>query len=669
MSTDQIENIFTPGGILSQALPYYESRPGQLSMAKAVAVTLALPKDTNSLAKAQMLAVEAETGIGKTLAYLVPAVLSGQKVVVSTGTLNLQEQILNKEIPLIKRHIYPELRAVCVKGRQNYLCLYRAKQFLSEPQMRLFKRSTELEDLNEWVNTTRSGDRAELTWLPDYSPLWEQVCSYTAKCLGGKCPDNADCFVGKLRKMAAKAHILIVNHHLFFSDLAIRRFGHAEVLPRYQTVIFDEAHHLENVATRYFGTSFSMYQVRDLVRDIEEMALVGLKKNIRQKTNQIARALAAQASEFSNIFPKKRGRYNLPEIIEQTAGWNVELNTLFTALDSLNRQLESIALADESWEGLKRRGLELGDNLALTTTDMNSSSVYWCERREKTITLAASPIEVASDFRDHLYSQVNSIIFTSATLTTGRKFDYMFKRFGLDNDTETMSLSSPFDYAERTKLYIPPNDFPEPNAAGYSRAVQEQSLQIIKASKGRALLLFTSLYAMREMRSFLADTLPYSILMQGDAPKSQLLETFQKKSDSILLAVASFWEGVNVPGESLSCVIIDKLPFEVPSDPVIKARVNRIQEEGGKPFFDFQVPRAILALRQGVGRLMRATTDQGLLAVMDIRLYSKGYGRQFLKSMPASPIIRTMAEVKEFFLSTDKRVCEIPESRNSKEVY
>jgi len=612
-------------------------------------MSLELPTDTSCQVKAQMLAVEAETGIGKTLAYLVPAVLSGQKVVVSTGTLNLQEQILNKEIPLIRRYISPELKAECVKGRQNYLCLYRAKQFLSEPQMRLFKRSNDLEELYRWVQTTASGDRAELTWLPDYSPLWEQVCSTTAKCLGGKCPENAACFIGRLRKRAAKAQILIVNHHLFFSDLSIRRFGHAEVLPRYQTVIFDEAHHLENVATSYFGTTFSLYQVKELVRDIEEMGQRGLKKNPRRKTNQIARALAAQTAEFGNLLPKKKGRYSLPEIIEQNQAWDGELSALFGALDSLEQQLESIALADESWEGARRRCQDLSDNLAAVSTDMNSLSVYWCERGEKTVSLAASPIEVASDFREHLYSRVSSIIFTSATLTTGGKFAYMFKRFGLDQDTETMRLASPFDYAGRTKLYIPAADFPEPNAASYSQAVREQSLQIIRASKGRALLLFTSLNAMREMRNFLADTLPYTVLMQGDAPKSNLLATFQHQNDSVLLAVASFWEGVNVPGESLSCVIIDKLPFEVPSDPVIKARINRIQEEDGKPFFDFQVPRAILALRQGLGRLMRSASDHGLLAVMDIRLYSKGYGRLFLKSMPASPIIRTMPEVQEFF--------------------
>lgn len=648
--TDRIKEVFNPGGILSEALPNYEVRPGQLKMAEAVAWTLnQSEEDSTGLVKARMMAVEAETGIGKTLAYLVPAALENQKIVVSTGTLNLQEQILNQEIPLITRHINPELKAVCVKGRQNYVCLYRAKQFLSEPQIRLFKRPDEAELLYDWLQKTASGDRAELTWLPDYSLLWEQICSSTAKCLGGRCPENAACFISRLRRRAGQAQILIVNHHLFFSDLAIRRFGYAEVLPRYQSVIFDEAHHLENIATRYFGATFSLYQVKDLVKDLEELAQAHLKKSAQQKTNQIARALAAQTAEFAEIFPRRKGRYPLTEIIAKTGNWGEELNNLFTALDNLLRQLNSPALLDEMWDGARRRCQELFDNLARTATDMSNSSVYWCERREKTITLAASPIEVATEFQEHLYSQVNSIIFTSATLTTGGKFDYMFKRFGLDQDTETLSLASPFDYAGRTKLYIPSRNFPEPNAPGYSRAVQEQTLKIIKASKGRALLLFTSLSAMREMREFLGDILPYAVLMQGEAPKGNLLEIFQQQTDSVLLAVASFWEGVNVPGEALSCVIIDKLPFEVPSDPVFMARINRIKEEGGNPFFDFQIPRAILALRQGLGRLMRSDSDRGLLAVMDIRLYTKGYGRLFLKSMPESPIIRTMAEVEDFF--------------------
>ncbi len=647
---ESVEHIFQPQGLLAQALAGYESRPGQLAMARAVARILD-GHDDSLPERAEMLAVEAETGIGKTLAYLIPAVVRGRKVVVSTGTLNLQEQILDKEIPLIQRHIKADVKVVCVKGRRNYACLFRAKQFLSSPQLLLFKRSEELELLDNWLAHTHIGERSELTWLGDDSPLWEQICSSTAKCLGSRCPDNAACFIGRLRKRAAQAQIIIVNHHLFFSDLAIRRFGHAEVLPRYQTVIFDEAHHLENVATNYFGTSISLYQIKELDHDIEELS-AGLSKSSRLKTRQISRVLMAQTSEFAAIFPARPGRYPLEEISGHKS-WAGELNLLSGAFDSLEHHLESLIVQNPAWESHQRRCLELHNSLNRICGDQESSSVYWYERRKRNLILTVSPIEVAAELREHLYSQVSSLIFTSATLTTGGKFAYMFKRLGLDEDIETMRLASPFDYAGRTRLYIPASGFPEPREAAYGPAAREQSLRLIKAASGRALLLFTSLSAMREAREFLSAVLPYELLMQGEAPKAVLLDKFQRRTTSVLLAVASFWEGVNVPGESLSCVIIDKLPFEVPSDPVIMARVNRINEEGGRPFFDLQIPRAILTLRQGLGRLMRSGSDGGLLAVLDIRLYSKPYGRIFRESLPASPIIRDLGAVEEWFTAQD----------------
>ncbi len=646
-----IDDIFGEDGILARTLPGYEMRESQIGMASAVLRTLEAGLDTQGAA--HMLVAEAETGIGKTLAYLVPALLSGQKVVVSTGTLNLQEQILKKDIPFIRQHIKPDLKAICVKGRQNYACLNRCQQLLSAPQIQLFNANRELELLHAWLAETQTGDRAELTWLPDDSPLWEQIASSTARCQGLSCADSAGCFITRLRKKAAAAQILIVNHHLFFSDLAIRRFGYAEVLPRYQAVIFDEAHHLENVATSYFGTTFSHYQLLDLVKDTEAMAQEHLGKEARQTTIQIARALAAQAAEFALLFPRPRGRYPLPELIDSTPEWLPEVIRLDQALKGLLQQLDSPALAGDLWEAPRRRCLELRDNLTKTTTGLDPAFVYWAERREKTISLAAAPIEVAPALQKHLYSQVASLVFTSATLTAGGSFGYMFKRLGLPADTESLSLPTPFDYARRTRLYIPAAGFPEPNAEGYTAALHRHTLEILAASRGRALLLFTSVNAMRQMHEFLRGTLPHPLLMQGDAPKASLLETFSQETDSVLLAVASFWEGVNVPGESLSCVIIDKLPFEVPSDPVIMARINRIKDEGGNPFYDFQIPRAILALRQGLGRLMRSKSDRGLLAIMDIRLYSKGYGRLFLKSLPQSPIIRTIAEAVDFFMENE----------------
>ena len=653
---NQTKKIFSPAGILARKLADYESRPGQLAMAEAVASILQESESRDDISDmGRTLAVEAETGIGKTLAYLVPAALSRQKIIVSTGTLNLQDQILNKEIPFIRKYIDPELSALCVKGRQNYLCLYRWKQVFSSSRPSLFNTGRELDEMRDWLRESRTGDRAELHWLEDNSPLWREVSATSSQCLGGNCPEGEACFLNRLRKKAARSRLLIVNHHLFFSDLALRRFGFAEVLPRYESVIFDEAHHLENVATRYFGSSFSHYQVIDLVKDLDKRAADLIPSKKIDKTVQLARSLASQADHFVKIFPGEMGRFPLAEMLEKTPGWKNEIEDLKERIIALGRQLEVMAHADEIWNVFIRRCDELLTNLRATAEEGSSSYVYWFERRQKTVALSASPIEIATDLQESLYPQVKSVVFTSATLTTGSKFTYLFDRLGLDSRTETLTLPTPFDYKKRTLLYIPENRFPLPASPAFFGAVQERTAAILRLSKGRALLLFTSIRAMEQMRDFLEDQFSYPLLVQGNAPRAVLLEKFQRDTHSVLLAVASFWEGVNVPGETLSCVIIDKLPFEVPSDPVIMARMNKIKEEGGNPFFDFQIPRAILSLRQGVGRLMRCATDQGLLAIMDVRLFAKPYGRLFLKSLPESPIVRDLDDVTHFFNMEGKR--------------
>ena len=647
---NDVTEIFAPNGLLASRLPHYESRPGQLEMAQAVAMIL---HDDNPWGEADLLgkklAVEAETGIGKTLAYLIPAILSGQKVVVSTGTINLQEQILGKEIPFIKKHIAPNLTAICVKGRQNYLCLYRYHQFISAPQQKLFGNSR-IEDLMQWSQDTLYGDRSELSWLPDNSPLWREISATTSQCLGSHCPDFANCFITTLRREASQASLLIVNHHLFFSDLGLRRFGFGEVLPRYESVIFDEAHHLENIATTYFGISLSHYQLVDLAQDIEKEAATSMGDKNQDKAGAMAISLQQQARRLATLFPPEQGRFALHNFLDTRHGeWQRETELLATLLDGLSQLVETVSRQLESWASFSRRLLEARSALEHFTGTNNPSYVYWYERRAKTVALTASPIDIAEDLQHHLYPQVKSATFTSATLTTGGTFSYFFGRMGLGDETTTLRLASPFDYKNKTKLFIPPRTFPLPSQPGFLPAAQETILELLTLSSGRALVLFTSFKAMDYMYHFLGDQLPYPVFMQGEAPKAALLEKFKKETHSVLLAVASFWEGVDVPGETLSCVIIDKLPFEVPSDPVIKARVEKIDNEGGKPFFQFQVPRAILTLRQGLGRLMRSMDDQGLLAILDVRLLTKGYGKIFLKSIPESPVIHTLAEVEEFF--------------------
>ncbi len=646
----ETQEIFSPDGLLAKSLTGFEPRPGQGEMANAIAEILHEDDPWgHDPTLGKKLAVEAETGIGKTLAYLIPAVLSGQKIIISTGTINLQEQILNKEIPFIKKHIDPTLEALCIKGRQNYLCIYRYHQLMASPQMRMF-RNLPLEKLEKWADETIYGDRGELDWLPDHSPLWREISASTNQCLGSNCPDFSRCFVTRIRKEAGGARLLVVNHHLFFSDLALRRFGFGEVLPRYESVIFDEAHHIENVATRYFGIGLSHYQIKDLVQDIERQAEECIGDKEQEKAVTISRSLGEQASRFATIFPYEKGRFPLSSFIEDNfETWQREADILASRLDTLADQLEIVALRYESWGNFTKRVMNIRSALKQFTIEPDDSYVYWFERKPKTVALTASPIDIARDLNQSFYNEVKSIVFTSATLTTADNFKYFFNRLGLDDGTKTLTLPTPFDYENRTKLYLPPGGFPIPSDRGFFQAAQQEISNILMASEGRALVLFTSIKAMEYMHRSLSNTLPFPVFMQGEASKHKLLESFREETHSVLLAVSSFWEGVDVQGETLSAVIIDKLPFEVPSDPVINARIEKMKREGQNPFFDFQVPRAILTLRQGLGRLMRSSTDRGILAILDGRLTSKSYGKIFLKSIPASPVIRQIDEVHEFF--------------------
>jgi len=655
-----VKEIFASDGLLARHLPAFEPRTGQLMMAEAVAATLtAGDKGWTEGSRAKILMVEAETGIGKTLAYLIPALLSGQRVVVSTATINLQDQILNKEIPLIERLLGRSAAALCVKGRQNYLCLYRWNQYRSSPQLSLVE-DGDITRIKQWLDKTSSGDRAELSWLADGSLLWPKISAQSSQCLGGDCPDGASCFVNQLRKQAGSARLLIVNHHLFFSDLALRQAGFAEILPRYQAVIFDEAHHLESVASQFFGRTFSQYQLLDLVADIERQAETDLATGSRDQIIAFTRGLLSRLDRFFLLFPALRGRYPLAELMARQSSWASEVEGVASGLDQLTDLLAAQAGSGEVWDMLSKRAVELAANLRHICfpeeSGAGNSFVHWYERRERTITLSATPVRIAAELEKTLYSSVQSCVMTSATLSAGGNFSYIKERLGLDAEAVTLQFHSPFDYEGRTLLYVPEKDFPEPADPTYNDKICQQVLEILRISQGRALILFTSFKTMDMMAEFLESHLSYPVLVQGRASRQALLSRFKETTDSVLLAVASFWEGVDVPGDSLSCVIIDKLPFEVPSDPVIQARIQVITDGGGKPFFDFQVPRAILTLRQGVGRLMRATTDCGVIAIMDVRLFSKGYGRTFRASLPPSPVVRDLADVRRFF----EQICDSP---------
>lgn len=652
----RMSDFFSPDGQLSKVLDQYEPRKGQRIMAEAVTGLLSASGERDPMfpLSADVLVIEAETGIGKTLAYLVPSIESGKRIVVSTATLNLQDQIMTKEIPLIETALQKEIPVICIKGRQNYLCLYRWFQYSTSGQMSLVD-DTDCERIAQWLDSTQTGDRAELEWLPERSVLWPKISAHSNQCLGGDCPETPNCFVNTLRKRAGSASLLVVNHHLFFSDLALRQSGFGEVLPRYEGVVFDEAHHLENTATTFFGKSFSQYQLIDLVSDIERQAEAELDSDEYKKLVGMAGGVKKRTEEFASLFPAQRGKYHLNGFIEKisSAVWQNEVDLLAVGLERLAEYLDNCRQYGEGWSVLERRATELCKNLleiAFPLTRGNGDSfVHWYERRERALSLSATPVKVANHLKETLYSAVDCCLMTSATLSSDGDFSYMLERLGLDTDTHCLRLPSPFDFSKRSLLYIPEVSFPEPSAPQYQLGAAQRACELLRLSKGRGLVLCTSFRGMESMAEYLEAHLDYPILVQGHGSRNALLKSFRDLNHSVLIAVASFWEGVDVQGDALSCVIIDKLPFEVPSDPVIQARIQAITESGGNAFFDFQVPRAILTLRQGFGRLMRSATDQGVVAILDVRLFTKGYGRRFRRSLPPSPVVRSLEPVMDFF--------------------
>ncbi|OQX05839.1 MAG: hypothetical protein BWK76_26940 [Desulfobulbaceae bacterium A2] len=636
-------SFFAPAGLLAACLPGYEPRSGQAEMAAAVAEALAAAGGEE---QARCLLVEAGTGLGKTLAYLVPAVLSGRKVVVSTATRNLQEQILQRDIPWLQRHVDPQLDALCVKGRQNYLCLLRWQQLLAD-RLPGLAGDEPLERIAGWLVTSEFADRGELPWLSDSDPLWRTIRAEAQLCPGSDCPLAAPCHLNRLRRRAAAARLLVVNHHLLFSDLAVRQGGHAEVLPRYEVLILDEAHHAEQVAGSYFGVSFSRQQVLELCLDIERAA-TGMTPAVLS-----ARGVAARTELFFALFPAERGRFGLADLLQHRPALASQSAGVQNDLEALAARLEE----DQDVRGaeqLRRRALELADRLARLLPEdddetCGSPEVRWYERRERSLLLSSTPLEVAPIFQDNLYGAVAACVLTSATLTVDGDFDYVRRNLGLPEDTATLVCPSPFDYVRQSLLYVPEDDFPPPGSPGHPPALHERLLELIRAAGGRSLLLFTSLGAMTAAHQALEGRLPYPLLLQGAASRASLLDEFRRDERSVLLGVASFWEGVDIPGPALSCVVIDKLPFEVPSDPVMMARMDKMRSEGAEPFQTYQVPRAILALRQGVGRLLRSSADRGVVAILDVRLCRKGYGRRFLRSLPPFPLTRDLDDVRTFF--------------------
>ena len=595
----------------------------------------------------QFLIVEAGTGTGKTLAYLIPAVLSKKRVVISTGTKTLQEQLFFKDIPFVQKELGLAFKASFMKGRNNYLCWRRYRLFSRQPLLQTVEEIPHFAALKKWAGRTKSGDRAELEELPEDLGLWKEVCASSETCLGQGCEFFDRCFITRMRQEAASSDVVIVNHHLFFADLAVRLKGYGEVLPRYEAVIFDEAHQLEEVATSYFGIAVSNFRFEELARDTRrEAAAVKLKDEALNKTSE---GLLDDQERFFGLFRSGDSRYRLQP--EQLEGRALELTARLTErLTFLSAHIGGMKESPEGLRACSRRAEELKQQFQEVLSLSESRLVYWCELRGRGVFLHASPVDVSADLQQQLYSRLKTAVFTSATLSARGNFRFFKERMGLEETAEELMLDSSFDMRSQVLLYLPLN-LPDPNDPFFVRRAAAEIEKILRRTRGRAFLLFTSLKNMEEAYVLLKGRLPFTCFLQGERPKSVLVRAFKEDIHSVLFATASFWEGVDVQGEALSCVIVDRLPFSPPNEPIMEARLERIASSGSSPFWDYQVPSAVILLKQGLGRLIRTRQDRGLLAILDPRLLTKGYGKAFLESLPPCPMVHDEGAIEGFFQS------------------
>ncbi len=627
--------FFGPEGALARVLTGYEERPAQHRLSEAVG---------RALNDGGVLLAEAGTGTGKTLAYLLPAVELGRRVVISTGTKNLQEQLVSKDIPLLARALGRELSVAVMKGRGNYLCLLRFRSFGSSGQFRRLDEVPLFRAVEAWAPKTETGDRGEVEDLPDSADFWREISAASENCIGQSCPDFEPCWITQMRKRALAADIVIVNHHLLCADLAVRESSYGEVIPPYDAVVLDEAHLLEDVATHYFGVQVSSYRVEDLVRDVER-ELKAAQLDAREVYVE-AEGVRHRAERFFSLLSRGSGRRLTPEWMPTSL--KEEADTLLLRLEGLRSALQSLKDRPESLSGVASRAQGLKEELGFVLRAEQDSHVYFVESRGRGVQLKATPIDVAGTLREKLFDQVRSAVLTSATLAVDGNFRYVTSRLGIEDlVSEQLLLHSPFDYRDQTIFYVP-RRMPDPRSEGFVARAAEEVAQLLNASRGRAFVLFTSYANMNAVAERLAGTLPYPILIQGEAPKSMLLDAFRNTPGAVLFATASFWQGVDVVGEQLSCVIIDKLPFASPSDPVVSARIDRLRNRGDNPFADYQVPVAILMLKQGLGRLIRSASDRGILAVLDSRLVEKAYGERFLDSLPPARLVHEIEAVRKW---------------------
>ncbi len=641
-SSPSMRDIFGPGGLLERSMiGGYEHRPGQLQMAEAI---------HHAFANHHHAIVEAGTGTGKTLAYLLPAICSGRRVVISTATKSLQEQLYQKDVPFLQKHFAPNLRVAVMKGRSNFLCLTKAHAMADQPVLRGMEEVDAFRQILEWAKLTETGDRTELTFLPDDSDLWSRIDARRDTCTGQKCPQFNECFVTQMHQRAKDADLIIVNHHLFFADLALKQDDFGSILPEYSAVVFDEAHEMEDVASDYFGRQISNFRFEELARDADHaMRLTHLgTPSLLRRTQRIRERSRA----FFDTFPPRDGRFPFTRnereaFLEQN---REAYDGLLNAMKGLETEFASLTQKPEELLRIARRSFEIRQELAFLFESNEKNYVYWFERRNKGVFLAATPIDVSQILRERLFEAFDTVILASATLTVGNRFEYIRQRLGLDQAKEN-TLPPEFDYQSQALLYLP-QKMPDVRDAGFAAKAADEIVVLLEHSRGRAFCLFTSYAQMNDLFERVRNRVHFPLLLQGTAPRSVLLERFKNTRHAVLFATSSFWQGVDVPGEQLSCVIVDRLPFAVPSDPIVAARVRALQEEGRNPFSEFQVPQAVLALKQGFGRLIRTKTDRGVLALLDTRISRMPYGKIFLESLPRYRTTQDLTEV-ERFLSAD----------------
>ena len=636
---DDIGALLGADGPFARELPNFAPREAQQVMARAV---------QQAIAGRETLIAEAGTGTGKTFAYLVPALLSGERVIISTGTKTLQDQLYFRDLPKVSSVLGTRVKAALLKGRANYLCLYRLDQTVREGATFDRTQAAQLATIRAWSARTRRGDRMELAEVPEESPLWPRVTSTPENCLGVECPFFDDCHVVKARREAQEADIVVVNHHLLFADLALKQEGFGEILPGASAFILDEAHQIPELAGQFFSQSVSARQLTELAQDAltECTGITGAIGLLLEPVEALQNA-ARRLRLAMDALPQ-RGAF---QQLEERAGVSEALRDLRELLATLTELLASQAERSRGFANLHERAGLFADRLDRIVEARGDRDVRWYEQYPRGFALYATPLDLAAPMRTLREHTQAAWIHTSATLSVAGDFGHFARQLGLE-DPQTLSLESPFDYARQGLCYLPP-PLPDPNARDYTEKVIEAVLPVLHASHGRAFLLFTSHRALRRAAELLQDKVPWPLFVQGTAPRPRLLEEFRASGHGVLLGAASFWEGVDVVGESLSVVVIDKLPFAAPDDPVLMARLDALEQAGINPFMGWQVPNAVIALKQGAGRLIRDVHDRGVLVLCDPRISSKGYGRLFMASLPPMPRTRELADVQAFFDDAD----------------